>query len=259
MSDFLSNPATAQDDRPEISALAGTVVSLMRDKSERKAERHLRDMTDLLLERVRAPGPFSVEKLVAEMLASGLHTDQIIDICIPWAAREMGEMWCSDQMGFAEVTIGSSRLQGLLTVLAPPWGNAPGDDNDPALVLVIPEGDTHTLGPHVVTAQLRRMNVSVRVIFGPSCAALPRILRSDPYDGVFFSCSRQSKLETIAEMISRVKSSVTGAPPTILGGLVLELAEKESEKVGADFMTNNARAALQFCRSQMETGASKAR
>lgn len=251
MSDFLSNPANAQDDRPEISALAGAVVSMMRDTSQRKAERRLSEQSLWLAERTRAPGPFSSERCVAELLAVGLSATDIVDHCIPAAARDLGQLWCTDQLGFAEVTIASARLQGLLSLLAPPWATAPSDEEEPAIVLVIPAGDTHTLGPHVVTAQFRRRNASVRLIFGPSASSLTRVLKDDPYDGVMFSCSRRSNLESIAEMITRIRSSLIPPPPIIIGGLVLELEEAQTRQAGADIVTNDAQVALEYCRTRM--------
>ncbi|SIS50520.1 B12 binding domain-containing protein [Roseivivax lentus] len=259
MSDFLSNPANVQEDRPEISALAHTVVSLMQDNTKRKVERHLQAMTDHLVLRVRAPGPFAADKLVSELLSDGLHADDLIDVCIPAAARVLGAMWCEDQLNFAEVTIGSARLQGLLSLLAPPWSVPSDGDSEPAIAIVLPDGETHTLGVHVITAQLRRKNASVRLLFGPTTATLLRILRNDPFDGVFFSCTRKSKLPAIAEMMTRIKSSFTRPPALILGGLALTSAEKEAKASRADLVTDNALAAFEFCRRRMKTDPPKVR
>lgn len=259
MSDFLSNPANVQEDRPEISALASSVVSLMQTTSKRKSERHMKTLIDHLVSRVSMPGPFVAEKLVSELLADGLHVDDIIDDCIPAAAVVLGTMWCEDEMNFAQVTIGTARLQGLLSLLAQRWSPQPDNFAEPAIVIVIPDGDTHTLGAHVITAQLRRLNASVRLMFGPSPATLLRVLRNDPFDGVFFACPREIKLSAIAEMITRIKSSLDAPPPIIVGGLALTSAQKDATETGADLVTGDARTAFQYCRSRMNSDPPKVR
>lgn len=232
MSDFLSNPANVQEDRPEISALASSVVSLMQTTSKRKSERHLKSLIDQTINRVCMPGPFVAEKLISELQADGLRVDDIIDDCIPAAAAALGTMWCEDEMDFAQVTIGTARLQGMLSLLAESWSTEPATLTEPAIVIVVPDGDTHTLGAHVITAQLRRMNASVRLMFGPSPATLLRVLRNDPYDGVFFTCPREIKMAAIAEMITRIKSSLDAPPPLIVGGLALTSSQKPRQRPG---------------------------
>lgn len=253
MSEFLSNPANVQEDRPEISALANSVMSLMQNTTKRNAERHMQSMAGHLVEQIRAPGPFQAQKLISELVSHGLHVDDIIDLCIPSAARQLGEMWCSDEMNFAEVTIGSSRLQGLLSLLAPPWDDAQDAGGDPAILIIVGDGDTHTLGAHVITAQLRRRNASVRLLFGPTSATILRVLRNDPFDGVFFCCPRASCLPAIAEAMKRIRSSNTRTPPLIIGGLALTSAGKEAKALGADLVTDDALAAYQYCTSRMSS------
>ena len=254
MSDFLTSPTTSPEDRPDVSALAGSVVSMLRDSNRFRGERRILEVAEMLERRVLQKGMFSSEDTVAEALLSGLNRDDIVDRCIPIAARSLGAAWCEDDLSFADVTIGSARLQGLLSVLAPPLHSEDNDIRNPSLLLVIPEGDTHTLGPHVVGAQLRRRAASVQMLFAPSTDMLGDALRADPYDGVLFSCSRPQTLSGIGKMISSLKHSIPVAPPTILGGLVLDLVPNPNELAGADLATNDAVEALRYCLIRINAG-----
>ncbi|MCE0506246.1 MULTISPECIES: cobalamin B12-binding domain-containing protein [unclassified Roseivivax] len=252
MSDYLSNPSTCDEQTTDISALAGEVVAVLRDNTARRAERSLRDAAQRLGRRARATGPFRPEAALGELAQAGFTPDDVIDRCIPAAARELGALWVSDQLSFAEVTIGTARLQGLLTRLIPDWDVRAECARAPSLALIIPEGDTHTLGLHVVTAQLRRRGAAVRLFLSPDAMLLPGELARLGFDGILVSASRESSLDVAGRMIARLRHSYSAPPPIILGGLALDLYPGAASRAGADLVSNDAAAALGYCRGRMK-------
>lgn len=239
------------DVRPDVSALASTVLSVLSDKSDAGARTIRSSVVKKLIHVALEAGVFNAEDLLDDLRDRRISRDQIIDIYIPQAAQEMGQMWCEDSIGFAKVTIATARLQSLLTLLAPPWSAKPSEIANGTNVLLLLQGsDSHTLGPHVATAQLRRMGASVRILFGPRAETVLTALDSDDYDMVMFSGSRTDSLASIANLVKRIRTSGLHPPPMVLGGIVLSLADGVKEKTGVDLVTSDVKVALKLCESK---------
>lgn len=246
--------------RPEVSALASAVIHALNDKPTDAQQTIRSSLVRKLVKSTLRDGAFNAEMLVADLQDQRVSPDQIVDIYIPLAARELGIMWCDDVIGFAKVTIATARLQGLLTLLAPPWSARPLEPGEGVNTLMVLQAkDTHTLGPHVATAQLRRLGASVRLLFGPDAATVTGVLMDEHYDLVMFSCSRTDSLETIAKMVKRIRTELNGAPPIALGGLVLDLTDRVKEKTGVDLVTSDVRVAFKLCDRKKQKNRSVAR
>ena len=100
-------------------------------------------------------------------VAKGTRPEDIADFYVPALAREMGDQWCKDQLSFAGVTIGTSRLQAVLRALGPNWsGDNVSGPNGPSILLIVGQEVYHTLGAIVLSGQLRRKGFSVKLILG---------------------------------------------------------------------------------------------
>ena len=236
------------DARASVSALASAVISVLSDRGEEAPASIRSGVVQKLVKASLRDGAFNAEKLLHDLADNRVENDQIVDIYVPEAARLLGELWTDDAIGFAKVTIGVARLQGLLTLLAPPWAARPSDASEGLNILfVLQSEDSHTLGPHVATAQLRRMGANVRLLFGPDSETLVKVLADDTYDLLLFSCSRTDALETVAKMVKRVRAGSGMAPPIALGGIVLNLTDRVKEKTGVDLVTGDVRVAFKLC------------
>ena len=246
--DHSDDRTLSEDARPDVSALASTVISVLNDRVDEGTHTIRNSVVTKLVDGVLRPGPFSPEALLGVLEDSRISHEQIIDIYIPQAAHELGAMWVDDVIGFAKVTIATARLQGLLTQLAPPWATKPSEAAFATNVLLLLQGnDSHTLGPHVATAQLRRMGVSVRILFGASPDTVLRALSDEGYDMVLFSGSRPDLLASVAKLVKRIRTGIFAPPPLVLGGIVLNLADGVKEKTDVDLVTNNVKVALKLC------------
>ena len=159
-------------------------------------------------------------------------------------------MWCVDQISFAGVTIGVARLQGMLRDLGPEWsGDKTTDPSAPAVLLIVPENVHHTLGALVLSGQLRRRGLSVRLILGEPPGNIVVRLRRTNFSAVMVSASQSESLETIRRIIDVVRNAVQQPPPVVVGGGILEVetVENVTALTGADYATKNIEEALKLC------------
>ncbi len=247
-SDHSDDRTVSDENRPDVTALASTVISVLNEKGDAGAQTIRASMVQRLVEASLDDGGFKAEALVESLKDRRITSDQIVDIYIPQAAQELGRMWVEDIIGFAKVTIATARLQGLLTLLAPPWAAKPSQVAYGINIMLILQGnDSHTLGPHVATAQMRRMGASVRILFGARSETILRALSEESYDMIMFSGSRPDALASIAKMVRRLRAGTKSPPPMALGGIVLNLTDGVKEKTEVDLVTNDVKVALKLC------------
>lgn len=237
-----------EDARTDISVLASAVLSALSDKTDEGSRTIRGSVVHKLIKATLKGGAFNSETLLFDLQDNRLSPDQIVDLYIPQAAHSLGCMWQDDEISFAQVTVATARLQGLLTLLAPPWsfciehGGA-----SPSVLLILQSTDCHTLGPHVASAQLRRMGASVRVLFGPDSETVLRILAEEPVDLVMFSSSRTEALAAIAAMVADIRANFCSPPPIALGGIILGLTDRAKDQTGVDLVTGDVRVAFKLC------------
>jgi methanogenic corrinoid protein MtbC1 len=187
-------------------------------------------------------------RLIDRMIADGTTVEDIIDRYIPEVARRLGEAWCSDMVSFADVTIGSARLQGMLrdltrrTMLRPQGKSAAG------VAVVVLADEYHTLGAMVLTSQLRRLGISVRLLLGATEEDAIRNVRADKFDAVLISASHSHSLSELAKFIKNLKREAGGNTPIVLGGPILCVKEDVKSVTGADHTTSDVVEALRLCR-----------
>lgn len=183
-------------------------------------------------------------------LARGIARDDIADLYIPQLARDLGADWCEDMLSFASVTIGVSRLQGLLRELGPEWvGDQSSNPAAPAIMLIVGPDAQHTLGAMVLTGQLRRKGLSVRLMLGTQGHEIAQRLAMTTYDAVFISASLGESLESLRRIVNVIRASTKKSLPVVIGGTVLE-AETPYDVIrltGADYATQIPSEALELC------------
>lgn len=190
--------------------------------------------------------------LIKRMTVAGITAADIADRYIPAIARTLGDLWCDDSIGFAVVTIGVARLQGLLREIGPEWqADRHADGDAPGLLVVVGPDVFHTLGAMVLTGQLRRRGLSVRLLFDATPETLGPILRQARFDAVLISASDGETLESLRRLVATVKSATFVAPPVVIGGTILDQAADGLVDIaaltGADFVTRDLDEALSLC------------
>ena len=233
-----------------VDALATRALSVVASRSDRAGtirEHWLKALDNA----ARFGGRDRCEEIVQRMLADGVRRETIADAYIPALARQMGDRWCEDSMSFAEVTIGVSRLQSLLRSLGPEWrSSSNGDPNTRSALVIVVTDNFHTLGAMVLSGQLRRLGLSVRLELGADPDRIAEALRKTDYGAVLISAYKGESLERLRRMVEAIKELGEGAPPVVLGGSILVNAEDRDtlvRKTGCDFVTNDVSEALDLC------------
>ncbi|MEJ6403395.1 cobalamin B12-binding domain-containing protein [Yoonia sp. 2307UL14-13] len=183
-------------------------------------------------------------------LNGGLSREDMADYYIPALARRMGDQWCADELGFAQVTIGVSRLQAMLRQLGPEWASDRSADPCAAsILLVVPRDVHHTLGAVVLAGQLRRRGLSVRLMLNAHPKEVADRVHRTRYDAVFVSASRGEALESLRLIADAVKTVMDRPPPVVIGGTVLDVhaVNDVMRLTGADYATGHLDEAIEFC------------
>lgn len=187
-----------------------------------------------------------------QMLEMGITPEAIVDHYVPAAARRMGQQWEDDEGSFAEVTIGTARLQALVRELSAVWsadGALGSSASRGSVVVAVPLDTQHTLGASVLSTRLRRQGLSVRLALGVSPDALRAILGDGNYSAVFISSSPDDHgLDAIKSLVGAVRTFHDNpAIPVVLGGRVALEHQDLCTSTGAGLATCDLDEALSFC------------
>ena len=205
------------------------------------------DALSLLAAAMLSHDAASVETHLNAFCAYGLSREEIIDRYIPAVARQYGVGWCEDQVSFAEVTIGTARLQGWLRELEPRSFADQIPLFAPEVLLVVPAGAFHTLGAMVAASQFRRLGVLVRLSMGEDANYVGRLVRAQKFDMVAISVSGAEKVEMLRHLVNKIRTGVAPVPPVVIGGPILETEPEIKVLTGADHATGDPEEALRLC------------
>ncbi len=192
-----------------------------------------------LREAVLRPDPAARRGILARMLDAGITAEEVCDLYIPTVARRFGEEWCEDTMSFADVSIGSARLQALLRdAVLEPRGD-PADESARFAVLLLAD-EFHTLGAMVLTGQLRRRGASVRLLLGRRREDVERVACGAGFDAVLVSAAKCDHPGQVKQLLTMLRELLSDPIPLIIGGGLLDLGvEKILAETGADHATSD--------------------
>jgi len=194
----------------------------------------------------------------------------IIDTVIPAVARLMGQKWADDVISFADVTIGSSRLQEAVRLLGRKersWRAVQdaGLLHQPAqhpplfsgavhkrILLVIPRPEHHTLGIFVVSEQFRRLGFHVEVAIDKHHRQIVDMVKYRAFDMIGVTAAGHRTLASARDLVHMIRVSLTRATPIVLGGSLTEPTEELKRITGVDFVVRDAISALTLCGFETE-------
>jgi methanogenic corrinoid protein MtbC1 len=234
-----------------MSVLARTVVARIAAR-DLPAVRPLNgDLVLALAQALGSADPARFEALRPELRRARIGDTELADVYFPAVARHLGCGWAEDRISFAEVTLGAARMQGLLRQLGRDWASDAADLPDGGTVLmVLPEGEQHSLGAMVLTGQLRRQGVSVLLRIGPRPDDLRALVKDRPFDCAMVSVGCEEKLALCGKLVNSLKEGSGGRLWVAVGGAVLERATDIRQRTGADVVTNDPKLALQGARAR---------
>jgi methylmalonyl-CoA mutase cobalamin-binding subunit len=172
-------------------------------------------------------------RYVQSLRAKG-HTDEALftQLLAP-AARQLGDLWVSDDVTFLQVTTAVSRLQRLLFELC--RTSDPIDADAPRVLLSVTPGEQHTMGMHMVACGLRRTGAQVQCLVPSSVADIECAVRGNSFDLIGFSLGSESQLDRLAAVIESVRAAARQSSVTIVvGGAVVANGAHIAARSGAD-------------------------
>jgi hypothetical protein len=223
------------------------VIDVIADRQTQTPDGARQFLVNYLVRAVLRRDEFQTPLVLAELRGNRLSLDQIIDIYIPHVATVLGDMWVRSELNFAQVTIGSMRLQSLLGEAAADILpiSAQGKPEMSALV-VIPEGEQHFLGASVLSAQLRRMGIATCGSFAERDEQIIARIEIDTPSMVLFTAARLETLEVVQRTVKKIKTALAATPVLALGGSLRGNIEGFREKTGVDLVTNTAKDVVSF-------------
>ena len=178
--------------------------------------------------------------------AAGLAPDTVRDVIIPAVARHLGDMWRSDNLAFADVTIATARLQGLVRTIAAHQPPAVRYGEAPTVCVIVPAGTHHTLGATILVQQLRQRGLSARFMLDATPGDLRIALKNGRPDAVFISSIAAEKLDQVAPIVEEVRKLAAAVPVVVGGPDIISQADIRA-LTGADHATREIETALELC------------
>ena len=182
---------------------------------------------------------------MAALEADGVPHSAILVELIGGLARRFGAMWESDEMEFADVTIGVCKLHRLLRMKTARYrAFAEALTGARRILVATANGDQHTLGSAVVAEIFRDSGWGVNNAAGKSSNEVAQLLRREYFDVLGLSASSEVAAGDIATEIRDVKkASRNKGLRVVVGGPLFQKDPGLAETVGADACIVDARAA----------------
>ncbi|MBA4171317.1 MAG: cobalamin-binding protein [Hyphomicrobium sp.] len=187
---------------------------------------------------------------IESVQARGVAVEAILlDLMTP-VARRLGEMWETDTADFVDVTIGLTRLQGMLRRLSPPFGSAEGDAVKVAtgrdgcvrrIVLLPAPGEQHSFGLLMVEKFFRSAGWDVWSGLPDDPVAIRKILKTQSFSAIGYSLSSHKFVDRLSlsiEWARRVSKNKHVA--VLVGGRAFALDPSLVKRVGADMCGTDA-------------------
>ena len=148
------------------------------------------------------------DRMMAALADAGISPETVLDTLIPDLATLIGAQWMSDDMTWSTVTVVSARLQTLAWRYIGPMMSEMSDGGDaPSVLMVVAEGETHTLGGVLAVGALIREGVNATGIFGEPDHQVFNIAREGAFDVIGVSTSGFGGQDRLAPLIEGLRDS----------------------------------------------------
>lgn len=230
-----------------LAQFALQVMSIIAGDGVHADRRPREDVLRLMVRGAMTGDPVVLSSLSVEFRRHRIPAETLVDVYIPAAVDEIGAARHEDVIDILDATLAMARMQNLLRELGRGWtADAGGRGRDSAVLMVAPEGESHTLGAVLAATQLRRSGVSVGMLMSPGWSAIEQQLRLRRFDAVFLSIGNYDSLEKAASIVNSIRGRMKLSVPVLAGGSVPMEMDVVRRATGADFATKDIKAALGF-------------
>ena len=208
---------------------------------------HTKHLTKRLLTAACSSDRQHILDVIKELQIADASVSDIISVLVPNVARKLGQDWINDTVSFGGVTIGCARLQACVHHLERGFAERPLKENthQTTCLVVVPEGEQHTLGAVVLAAELRQAGPHAQLALDVSAAKMAQLVQTEDYDVVMISAALGQNVESLRNLVSaaRKKDSTT---KVIIGGSLLTQEKNLKKATGADNVTSAWKTALKL-------------
>jgi len=211
------------------SAMAKRAMKVAHQAPDKISAKEVAD----LLELVRHDTVDAGLRYVNALRMRGHPVERLFASLLAPVARQLGEMWTSDEVSFVEVTLAVSRIQRILFELCePPTTSMNG--NFTVLMTATP-GEQHTLGLHMAAEAFRQAGIHVVSLVPTAVSEIESIVRANRYDLIGFSFGSESLLDELASAIEATRiASQQPDVKIVVGGPASPLVSSAKSRLGAD-------------------------
>jgi MerR family transcriptional regulator, light-induced transcriptional regulator len=197
--------------------------------------------------------PEAMETLRQDLRRARIGDTELVDVYFPEVARYYGCAWVEDSAPFTDVSIAVARMQAMLREIGQSWtSNAVAGHAAATVLVVLPAGEQHSFGAMLLTGQLRRQGISVRLEVGTSDAGLRRLVEDRSFDCAMVSIACEEALPRCKGAVKALKQGSAGRLWVAVGGPLLDRSLDICALTGADIATGDPMLALQGALSQVE-------
>lgn len=184
--------------------------------------------------------------LILDLRARGASQQTILfDLMAP-AARRLGDLWCRDEVDFAEVTLAVSRMHSLVHELRPCIERPNDFRRDQRRILLAPApGEQHSFGLLMVEDMFWRAGWDVTCDLAMTSYEIIQAVASTPYTVVGLSISCESLMDGLVSVIRKIRrTSMNSGIGVLVGGAIFRERPDLALQVGADAAVVHGRQAV---------------
>lgn len=206
--------------------------------------------TRLVVGRGRQAARRRIEELRGEGYALG---SIFLDLLAP-VARRLGAMWESDELTFADVTMGLSCLQQLLREFGPTFEREEeGGADGRRIALAVVPGEQHTFGTFILEEFFRRDGWEVWCSGSASQEVLLGLVADEFFPVIGLSLSWEGLIDDLASLIGAIRKASRNPDIVVMvGGYVFDGRPELVSSVGADFVARDCREAVELVNHKLE-------
>lgn len=170
--------------------------------------------------------------MIEEKYRAGTDVQSLYLQYLSPAASRLGMQWESDEISFADVTVGTGRIYAIMRNLARKFPAPPLPQEKHALFANVP-GDDHTLGVKMAADLSRKAGWEVDLVLDPEHDALIETIGTSRYHIVGLSAAGEHALPSLARLILALRVS---SPRTyiLVSGNVVSVAPEKIDLMDVD-------------------------